>query len=79
MLALSFTAPEIPDIEEHRAPMDFVCLVDTSKSMTGGFSLQGRNKLAQVMNCFHHLITYLGDMDRFSVCFLISKLLSSFY
>lgn len=64
---MSITAPEIPDIEDHRAPMDFVCLVDTSKSMTGGFSLKGKNKLGQVMNCFQHLISYMGEMDRFSV------------
>jgi hypothetical protein len=35
--------------------------------MTGGFSVSGKNKLGQVMSCFKHLLTYLGDGDRFSV------------
>jgi hypothetical protein len=85
VLALSLKAPKVEDSDVRRAPsfifleirfcllfthtVDFVCLVDTSRSMSGGFSQQGKNKLAQVMSCFQHLVTYLADEDIFSVSF----------
>jgi hypothetical protein len=67
IFSLSITALKVPDIEQNRAPMDFICLVDTSKSMQGGFSLTGKNKLAQVLSCFKHLLTYLTPSDRLSI------------
>ncbi|KAK2945860.1 hypothetical protein BLNAU_19228 [Blattamonas nauphoetae] len=73
VLACTIHAQEYENIDEERAPMDFICLVDTSKSMTGGFSLQAKNKLDQVMHCFQHLLSYLGPNDRFCVYLFAMK------
>ncbi|KAK2962570.1 hypothetical protein BLNAU_2402 [Blattamonas nauphoetae] len=66
-LTATITAEDFDDIQERRAPLDIICLVDTSKSMSGGISQPNRDKLQQVMSCFQNLLKFLGDEDRFTV------------
>ncbi|KAK2963236.1 hypothetical protein BLNAU_1769 [Blattamonas nauphoetae] len=67
ILTATIAADELDDIQERRAPVDLICLVDTSKSMSTGVSQPNKDKLGQVMNCFSNFLRFLGEEDRLSI------------